>query len=163
MTNESTRSLSAGSLIQRLLLAAAPGGALTRKPIFLGLAAGLVVLIAAIGYGVHLRNRAADPAAIGPNSFRNVQTFVLQNCATSECHAAEKPGAGGNFRLISLSGGLNNPTAEQQLYTNFYIMAMYANKDGKIDKEERAKMTKEDKEKWQSLSGGKKKEKKAAE
>jgi hypothetical protein len=64
MTNENTKSLSAGSLIQRLLLAAAPGGALTRKPIFLGLAAGLVVLIAAIGFGVHLRNRAADPAVM---------------------------------------------------------------------------------------------------
>jgi hypothetical protein len=64
MTNENTRSLPAGSVIQRLLLAAAPGGALTRKPIFLGLAAGLIVLIAAIGFGVHLRNRAADPAAM---------------------------------------------------------------------------------------------------
>jgi len=32
-----------------------------------------------------------------------------------------------------------------------------ANKDGKIDKEERAKMSKEDKEKWGQLSGGHKK------
>jgi hypothetical protein len=64
MTNQDTKSLSAGSWIQRLLLAAAPGGALTRKPIFLGLAAGVVVLLGLIGYGVHLRNRAADPAAM---------------------------------------------------------------------------------------------------
>ena len=37
------------------------------------------------------------------------------------------------------------------------LLAKYdANKDGKIDKDERAKMSKEDKEKWASLSGHKK-------
>jgi len=54
-------------------------------------------------------------------------------------------------------------TKEQKSERKALIEKYDANKDGKIDKEERAKMTKEDKEKWQSLGGGKKKDKKADE
>lgn len=48
-------------------------------------------------------------------------------------------------------------TKEQKAERKALIEKYDANKDGKIDKEERAKMTKEDKEKWQSFSGAKKK------
>jgi len=48
-------------------------------------------------------------------------------------------------------------TDEQKAARKALIEKYDANKDGKIDKEERAKMTKEDKEKWQSFSAAKKK------
>ena len=51
-------------------------------------------------------------------------------------------------------------TKEQKEARKVLIEKYDANKDGKIDKEERAKMTKEDKEKWQSFSAAKKQEKK---
>jgi hypothetical protein len=54
-------------------------------------------------------------------------------------------------------------TAEQKADRKALIEKYDANKDGKIDKEERAKMTKEDKDKWQSLGGGKKKPEKKTE
>jgi len=55
----------------------------------------------------------------------NVQTYVLQNCATADCHGGEKA-PGGNFRL------LNPATTVEQQYTDFYILSMYANADGKM-------------------------------
>jgi Ni/Co efflux regulator RcnB len=55
------------------------------------------------------------------------------------------------------------PTKEQKAERKALIEKYDANKDGKIDKEERAKMTKEDSDKWKSLGHGKKKDKKAAE
>jgi tetratricopeptide (TPR) repeat protein len=55
----------------------------------------------------------------------NVQTFVLANCATADCHGGEKA-PGGNFRL------LNPATTTEQQYTNFYILSQYANQDGKM-------------------------------
>jgi hypothetical protein len=61
MSNENTKSVASASLIQRLILAAAPGGVLTRKYVFFGLGAGLLIIIAGIG---HLRGRADDPAAV---------------------------------------------------------------------------------------------------
>jgi hypothetical protein len=64
MSNQNSKTLSSLSLFQRLMLAAAPGGALTRKPVYMGLAAGLVVVIVGIGYLTHLHNRAVDPAAM---------------------------------------------------------------------------------------------------
>jgi len=54
-------------------------------------------------------------------------------------------------------------TDDQKAARKALIEKYDANKDGKIDKDERAKMTKEDKDKWQSLSGKKKAEKKATE
>lgn len=73
----------------------------------------------------------SDPAVMisGATSFKTVQSYMLQNCATSECHGGDKAG---NFRLVMAGGGAGAPTAEQQLYTNFYIMAMYSNADGKM-------------------------------
>lgn len=67
-----------------------------------------------------------DPAVLKAfTAGGGVNTFVLQNCATAECHASSSKQAG-NFRLI-------NPTtnAEAQ-YTNFYILSMYSNADGKM-------------------------------
>jgi hypothetical protein len=55
----------------------------------------------------------------------NIQTFVQQNCATLECHGGERA-PGGNFRL------LNPATTVEQQYTNFYILSMYANGEGKM-------------------------------
>jgi hypothetical protein len=54
-----------------------------------------------------------------------VEPYVLQNCATAACHAGDKAG---NFKLYRPGAG----TPEQVLYTNFYILAMYTNKDGKM-------------------------------
>jgi tetratricopeptide (TPR) repeat protein len=54
----------------------------------------------------------------------NVQTFVLQNCATAECHSER--GQGGNFRLF------NPASSSEQQYTNFYILLQYANADGQM-------------------------------
>jgi hypothetical protein len=66
----------------------------------------------------------SEPATL--LAFKNsVHTYVLQNCATSECHGGDK-GLGGNFRLI------NPATSTEQQYTNFYIMSSYANADGKM-------------------------------
>ena len=48
-------------------------------------------------------------------------------------------------------------TKEQKADRKALIEKYDTNKDGKIDKEERAKMTKEDKEKWQTFGGAKKK------
>jgi hypothetical protein len=64
MPNEATKTLPNSSLLQKLLAAAAPGGALTRRPIFLGLAVGLVLLIAGVGMLAEMRRRADDPAAL---------------------------------------------------------------------------------------------------
>jgi hypothetical protein len=64
MPNPSTKTLPSTSLVQRLMQAAAPGGALTRRPIFLGLAAGLIVVIGGLGMIAHWRSRAEDPAAM---------------------------------------------------------------------------------------------------
>ena len=56
-------------------------------------------------------------------------------------------------------------TDEQKAQRKALIEKYDANKDGKLDKEERTKMTKEDKDKWQSVAGAPKKkaDKKAAE
>jgi hypothetical protein len=62
----------------------------------------------------------SDPVTI-LNFKLNVHTYVLQNCATSECHGGEK---GGNFRLV------NPASSSEQMYTNYYIMAMYSNAEG---------------------------------
>jgi hypothetical protein len=57
----------------------------------------------------------------------NVQTFVLTNCATGECHGERAPAAAsGNFRLA------NPANAAAEAYTNFYILSQYANKDGQM-------------------------------
>ncbi len=62
----------------------------------------------------------SDPAALV--AFRNlVHPYVLQNCATADCHGGEKAG---NFRIVV--GGNNPPT----VYTNFYIMSIYVAKNG---------------------------------
>ncbi len=63
----------------------------------------------------------SDPQSINGAtfSFTSVQTYMLQNCATSECHGGDKAG---DFRLIPTGSGASGP---QQLYTNFYIMSMY--------------------------------------
>ena len=50
---------------------------------------------------------------------------MLQNCATAECHASTSKQAG-NFRLV------NPASTPEQQYTNFYILAMYSNRDGKM-------------------------------
>ena len=66
-----------------------------------------------------------DPAILA--AFRtSAHPYLLTNCATSECHGGEK---GGNFRLVTSSGGA---ATTEQIYTNFYIMSMYAGKDGKM-------------------------------
>jgi hypothetical protein len=54
-------------------------------------------------------------------------------------------------------------TKEEKAERKALIEKYDANKDGKLDKEERAKMSKEDKEKWQSFGGGKKKAEKKTE
>ena len=51
----------------------------------------------------------------------------------------------------------HKPSAEDKAAKKELLEKYDANKDGKIDKEERAKMSKEDKEKWGQLSGGHKK------
>jgi hypothetical protein len=67
-----------------------------------------------------------DPAALATYK-RTVQRFVLENCATAQCHAGDKAG---NFRLIRPANA--NGVNDQTTYTNFYILAMYSNKDGKM-------------------------------
>jgi hypothetical protein len=69
----------------------------------------------------------SEPAVImafrtGPQGGGGVHTYALQNCATSECHGGPK---GGNFRLVAG----NQP---EHIYTNFYILNMYTNKDGQM-------------------------------
>ena len=66
---------------------------------------------------------SSDPTDIvgQPYSFQHVQTYMLQNCATAECHAGEKAG---DFRLIPM--GVSGVTVDQQRYTNFYIMSSYS-------------------------------------
>jgi hypothetical protein len=54
----------AGSLLQRLSQAAAPGGALTRRPVVAGMTAGLLAIFCLVGYLSYLQHRAADPAAM---------------------------------------------------------------------------------------------------
>jgi hypothetical protein len=71
-----------------------------------------------------------DPSALVTFK-RTIQTFVLQNCATAQCHAGEKAGS---FRMIKPA---NN---DQVVYTNFYILSMYNGRDGKmIDRDQPAK------------------------
>ena len=63
-----------------------------------------------------------DPAVL--LTYRNtINTFVLQNCATSECHGGAK---GGALRLVSPG------TAAEQQYTNFYILTQYTNAEGRM-------------------------------
>jgi hypothetical protein len=52
----------------------------------------------------------------------NVRAFVMQNCATADCHGGEKAGS---FRLA-------NGTGDAVDYTNFYVLSMYANTSGKM-------------------------------
>lgn len=54
-------------------------------------------------------------------------------------------------------------TKEEKTERKALIEKYDANKDGKIDRDERAKMTKEDKQKWHELNPGKKKAEKKAE
>jgi len=66
----------------------------------------------------------SDPAVI--KSFRtdsNAHNYVLQSCAAADCHGGDK---GGNFRLV------NPATTNEQVYTNYYILQMYSNADGKM-------------------------------
>ena len=49
-------------------------------------------------------------------------------------------------------------TDEQKAVRKELVAKYDANKDGKLDKEERAKMSKEDKEKWEKAGLGHKKE-----
>jgi hypothetical protein len=69
-----------------------------------------------------------DPAAIV--AFRSgalaPHTYMMANCATSECHGGEKAG---NFRLLPVGAGA---ASTEVVYTNFYIMSMYSGKDGKM-------------------------------
>jgi hypothetical protein len=68
----------------------------------------------------------SDPAALAAyRSGTGVSNYVLQNCATAECHASISRRAG-NFRLVQPA------TTPEQQYTNFYILSMYANRDGKM-------------------------------
>jgi hypothetical protein len=52
------------SLLQQVILAAAPGGVLTRRSTYFGLAGGLLALIVGLMLLVQLRAHANDPAAI---------------------------------------------------------------------------------------------------
>ncbi len=64
----------------------------------------------------------SDPSTI--LAFKqNVNTYVLSNCATAACHGG---GNAGNFHLLSAA------TSSEQVYTNYYILTMYANADGKM-------------------------------
>jgi hypothetical protein len=68
----------------------------------------------------------SDPAIL--TAFRTgVHTYMMANCATSECHGGDKAG---NFRLMPTTGTGAAPA--EVFYTNFYIMSMYAGKDGKM-------------------------------
>jgi tetratricopeptide (TPR) repeat protein len=65
-----------------------------------------------------------------------VQRYVLDTCATADCHSEK--GMAGNFQLIAAPiTGPGGITPEQQQYTNFYILATYVSKDGgrMIDRE----------------------------
>lgn len=53
------------------------------------------------------------------------------------------------------------PSAEQKAARKELVEKYDANKNGRLDKEERSKMTPEDQEKWKNLAGSKKKEKEA--
>jgi hypothetical protein len=67
---------------------------------------------------------STDPAVIKAfTGSGGVNPYVMTNCATAECHAGKN---GGNFRLVNPT---NNPEAQ---YTNFYILSMYSNGDGKM-------------------------------
>jgi len=69
---------------------------------------------------------STDPAAL-LNYRKNIQPYVMSQCAN--CHTGDK---GGNFRLIKPA----NAATDTTLYTNFYILSQYANKDGQmIDRE----------------------------
>jgi hypothetical protein len=60
-----------------------------------------------------------DPAALA--EFKtNINTYVLQNCATAACHGSEK---GGDFRILTAR---DNPS----VYTNFYVMTSYNARTG---------------------------------
>ena len=68
----------------------------------------------------------SDPAVMKAFvSQGGVNSYVMQNCATLDCHAGTSKSAG-NFRLANPASN-----AEQQ-YTNFFILSMYSNADGKM-------------------------------
>jgi hypothetical protein len=64
MPNGKVKSPAAQSFMEQLMLAAAPGGALTRRPIFISLVGALVVLAIAFLYLLHTRARESDPAIV---------------------------------------------------------------------------------------------------
>ncbi len=66
------------------------------------------------------------------NAFNTmVHPYVLQNCATAECHGGDK---GGNFKLVTTT---QLPTPEIK-YTNFFLMCNYNGPNGAhmIDRDE---------------------------
>jgi len=73
-----------GSPLERLLQAAAPGGMLTRRPIFLGLAVALIALIIGLPMVLsQMRARDRDPAVVrfsDPNISRlHTRSFIAEN------------------------------------------------------------------------------------
>jgi len=64
---------------------------------------------------------SSDPAAM-VTFIREIQPYVLANCATAACHG------GGNAGDFILTG--KGTLSPQQTYTNFYIMATYTTKNG---------------------------------
>ncbi|MCL2640253.1 MAG: hypothetical protein FWD53_05360 [Phycisphaerales bacterium] len=61
------------------------------------------------------------------NFKKTVQPFVLQNCATANCHGGDKAG---NLRLFRTT------TSDRETYTNFYILSHYTFNGNKlIDRE----------------------------
>ena len=68
-------------------------------------------------------------------------TLALLFAASLTVQAQEKP--------------KHKPTAEQKAFRKEMLEKYDANKDGKLDKDERSKMTQEDKDKMATLSPGK--------
>ncbi|MBI1337922.1 MAG: hypothetical protein GC164_13310 [Phycisphaera sp.] len=65
-----------------------------------------------------------DPPALRQFRVNIHQRYVLSYCATSDCHGGASAGSFFLFR--------NPPNAEQTVYTNFYILNEFANKDGSM-------------------------------
>jgi len=98
MSNDSVKSLTAGSLRQRMASAAAPGGALTRQPFYYGLAIGLVVVLGIAAFLAHLHNRANDPAAMRFVD-REIAGLATRSHLTGD--ATQMPGEVREYGLLS--------------------------------------------------------------
>lgn len=72
-----------------------------------------------------------DPPAMRTFRTQIHQRYVLNYCATSECHGGKKAG---NLFLYR-----DDPNSEATVYTNFYILNQAQNKDGYLLDRDRAK------------------------